>query len=108
MNVEAVGAWRWWANRVAELVAPLPVKYETPILSKHERAIPLSRWHKLGLVSVANHLRGSPFDVEFHTWTFDGFTVTGHDDTVDAAVWAAGAATSGWKVPTPEPVKVDT
>ena len=97
VHVEAVGAWRWYAKRVAELVAPIPVEYETPKVSKTERAVNLSRWQKRSAVWMAESLRGSPLDVELHTWTREGYTVTGHDDMADAAVWAAGAATLGWQ-----------
>ncbi len=96
VNVEAVGAWKFMANQIANNIAPIPVVYETPITSKTERGLQLARWHKMECVWMSEHLRGSVLDVEMHTWTREGFTVTGHDDAVDSFVWAAGAATFGW------------
>lgn len=101
VNFEAVGAFTFMANRTANLLAPIPVVYEVPRVSKQERALPMARWHKLGAVTVWDRLRGTALDVEMHTWTRDGYTVTGHDDMIDAAVWAAGAATSGWAIEPP-------
>lgn len=101
VNVEAVGAFSFIANRIGNLVAPCPVMFEQPRVSKTERALPMARWHKQGAVLMLDRLRGSALDVEMHTWTREGYTVTGHDDMVDAAVWAAGAATSGWSIEPP-------
>jgi hypothetical protein len=98
---EEGGDWRWAANETARLISPIPVYTEAPIGSKLERAMPLTVWHRRRRLMIAAHLRGSTFDVELHTWTRTGFTVTGHDDTIDAAVWACGLATHGWDTPAP-------
>jgi hypothetical protein len=101
VNFEAVGAFSFMANRTANLVSPVPVVFETPRQSKTERALPMARWHKMNAVQMLERLRGTPLDVEMHTWTREGYTVTGHDDLIDSAVWACGAATSGWSIEPP-------
>ena len=101
VNVEGVGAWQYLANDIAATVAPIPVVTETPVVSKLERALPAAAWQKAGAVTLVDSLRGSLFDVELHSWTVAGDTVTGHDDMPDAFVWAGGAATGGWSAPIP-------
>jgi hypothetical protein len=101
VSVEQGGDWRWAASEAAKLIAPVKVVTEAPVGSKLERAMPLTRWHHRRRVLFAEHLRGSVLDVEFHTWTRQGFTVTGHDDTVDAAVWSGGLSTHGWRTSIP-------
>jgi len=92
------GAWQWPARTVRELVAPVRVQTEAPRLSKGERAIPVTLWHKSGQVSMSPRLRGTPADSEFHSFTIDEQTVSGHDDVFDAVVWACGAVTKGHTV----------
>ena len=101
--VEAVGGFRFVARRVAELVHPIPTAHGTPKDSKLVRAQDLNRWHKVDAVTFAEELRGTPLDVEFHTWNRRGQTVTGHDDMPDGLIWAGRAATDGWSVQPPQP-----
>lgn len=99
VTVEAnKGAWRFFARDLANDLGGQPaVQTEPPVGSKVERALPLTVWHKAHAVSAAASLASGPFDVEFHSFTQSGVTVTGHDDLVDALVWAAAPLTNGWQ-----------
>lgn len=101
VNVEATGMSTYATPRIRAQVAPIAVVTEPPLLSKLERAMPLTLWHKKDQVAFAEHLRGTIADVECHTWTRKGATVTGHDDMPDAFTWAAGLATKGWSATHP-------
>ena len=101
VTVEAVGGFKFLAKHVARAVAPIPVTYGNPKTGKLERAQELTRWHKREAVTWSEHLRGSELDVETHSWTRAGLTVTGHDDMPDALCWSARAATEGWRIQPP-------
>jgi hypothetical protein len=101
VTVEAVGGFKFLAKHVARAVAPIPVTYGNPKTGKLERAQELTRWHKKQALIWSEHLRGSALDVETHSWTRNGQTVTGHDDTPDALCWSARATTDGWRVQPP-------
>lgn len=99
--VEAVGAFRFVARRTAEAVYPIPTAHGKPRDSKLVRAHELTRWHKADAVHFAESLRGTPVDVETHSWNRRGLTVTGHDDMPDGWCWSARATTDGWSVQPP-------
>lgn len=100
------GAWQWPARETRDLLAPIRVQTEAPKLSKGERAIPVTLWHKLGQFSMSPHLRGTVADTELHTFTVDEQTITGHDDVFDAIMWACGVVTRGHTVK-PRPVQAE-
>lgn len=102
LTFEGVGAWVFMRREVARKVAPVPVTGETPTVSKLERLLPLTVWHRAGALSADPRLQGSPWDIEFHSFQHDGQTVTGHDDCSDATAWAAAPLTRGWKLNPPK------
>lgn len=99
--VEAVGGWEFAADTIADRVDPTFTTCEKPIESKIERALRLTLWHSAGAVTASPHLQGSDWDVEFHSWTQEGQTVTGHDDMGDATVWGGAILTDVWQRPIP-------
>lgn len=101
VNVESTGLSTFATPLIRAQVAPVSVVTETPRLSKLERAMPLTLWQREGRLAFAPKLRGTPIDVEVHSWTREGQTVTGHDDMPDAMVWACGLATRGYTVQMP-------
>ncbi len=101
INVEAVGAFEYFAAEVARTIPQVPVRWEKPVRDKVTRAVPLTRWQRVGAMSMLDRLRGGPLDVELHSWQRDGQTITGHDDTADAAVWAGGVLTGGYSAEPP-------
>ena len=101
VNVEAVGGFTFALPRIRQQVAPITVVAEAPHLSKIERALPATLWHRNGHIAINSDLRGRALDVELHSWTRAGDTVTGHDDMPDAFVWAGGLATRGWTMKQP-------
>ena len=100
------GAWQWPTREVRGMLAPVLVQSEAATTSKGERAIPVTLWQKQGAFNMAPHLRGTNTDTEVHTFTMSEQTVTGHDDELDAIMWAAGMATQGHSVKPPV-VKAD-
>lgn len=104
--VEAVGAWKFVADAVAVAVAPILTTQEKPVDSKIDRALKLTRWHAAGAVTADPKLRGSDWDLEFHSFTQEGLTITGHDDCTDATGWAAAVLTAAYTVQPPAPQTV--
>lgn len=101
ISVEAVAGFAFLADEVAAEASPIRVVYEKPHLGKVDRALPATKWQSTRRMIFNPMLVGTNLDLEWHSFTVDGLTATGHDDHVDAAVWAMGLATSGWSV---EPV----
>ena len=89
------GPWQFMVTETAQLLAPLRVQSEPPVISKSERALRFTLWHQHQQWSADPRLRGTTYDTELHTFTVDEQTVSGHDDVFDAAMWAAGVATGG-------------
>ena len=102
LTFEGVGGWVHMKREVQKAVAPLRVASDTPTMSKVERAKPLTVWHRAGALSVDARLKGSEWDVEFHSFDVDGLTVTGHDDCTDATAWAAQQRTGNWRANPPQ------
>lgn len=100
------GAWQWPAREVRGLLAPITVQTEAPRLSKGERCMPVTLWHKHDQLVVSEHLQGSTLDTQMHSFTLDEKTVDGHDDVLDAMVWACGVATKGHTIK-PKPLTSD-
>ena len=99
---ESVGFAVFMRREVAQKIAPIPVSSETPTISKLERLLPLTLWHRAGALSADPRLQGGPWDIEFHSFQHDGQTVTGHDDCSDATAWAAAPLTRGWAINPPK------
>jgi len=101
VGVEAVGGFVFALPLIRQACQPFTVKAETPHTSKLERALNLTLWHTASKLSMSPHLVGSDLDVEAHTWTLAGHTITGHDDMPDAMVWACALATRAWTATIP-------
>ena len=112
VSVEAVGGWEFAADQIAALLnaatdqRTIPVVYESPTKSKVERALDMTVWHAAGAVTAHPDLRGSAWDTEFHSFTQEGATVTGHDDMTDATVWAGAILTNVWRTRPPTHARV--
>lgn len=98
--VEAVGVAKY-VTRELQRELWFTVTSETPRGGKIDRMLPLTVWHAAGAVSMAPHLKGTRFDLEVHSITQAGQTVTGHDDAPDVLAWACAPLTNGWRTEPP-------